>query len=426
MFYKNSFISLLVLIISFSVFAKDKKEIYLDNNATTKCDPAVLRAMIPYFSEKYGNSGSITHKHGRIARKAIDNAREQVAAAINAKPEEIIFTSGATESNNIAIKGVARAYKKINTKNHLITVVTEHKCVLNSFKDLEDEGFKVTYLNVQKNGLLNLDDLKQAITPDTLLISVMTVNNEIGVIQDIKEIGKICKEKGVLFHTDAAQAIGKVPFDVSKLNVDLVSISGHKMYGPKGIGALYIRTGVEVEPLFSGGGQEEGIRSGTLPVPLCVGLGEAITIATKVLPEESKRILKIRNKVLNKITSSLSEVYLNGDFENRLPGNLNLTFAKVDLADLIKRLDGFAISAGSACTAESHISYVIKALDPEEQMPPASIRVCLGRFNTEEEAMLFADKVISVVKKLRIEKPDAGKRLCDQKKKSKEFLDSVK
>lgn len=420
----RKFFTILLLIVPLFGFADSEQEIYLDNNATTQCDPAVFNAMSVYFTDKYGNAGSI-HEHGRIAREAVENARQQVATAIGAKPEEIIFTSGATESNNLAIKGVARAYKRITGKNHLITVVTEHKCVLESMKALEKEGFKVTYLNVQKNGLINLDDLKKAINQDTILVSVMTVNNEIGVIQDILEIGNICKGKGVLFHTDAAQAIGKIPFDLSKLNVDLVSISGHKIYGPKGIGALYIKTGIEIDPLVSGGGQEKGLRSGTVPVPLCVGLGEAITIAIKNLPEESKRILSIRNKMLDKITSSLDEVALNGDLENRLPGNLNLTFSKIDLADLLTAMKGFAISYGSACNAETHISHVIKALDPEEKMSPASIRVCIGRFNTEEEAMLFTDRLIEVIKTLRIDKPNAGKRICDLRKQAKEFLDSM-
>jgi len=415
-----------LLLLSISTFAK-AKEIYFDNNATTPCDIRIMKVMAPYFTEKFGNANSITHEHGRIAHIAVEKARNQIASGIGALPEEIIFTSGATESNNIAIKGVARMYKRLNGKNHIITAKTEHKCVLESFRELENEGFIVTYLDVQKNGLINLDDLKKVITHNTILVSIMTVNNEIGVIQNISKIGDICKKNGVFFHTDAAQAIGKIPFNVSEMNVDLVSISGHKMYGPKGIGAVYIKKGIEVQPLFSGGGQEGGIRSGTLPVPLCVGLGEAITVAIKEMPEESKRILKIRNQMYEKITKSLDGVYLNGDLKERIPGNLNLTFAKVDLADLLKELKGFAVSAGSACTSEAYLSYVIKALDPEETMPPASIRICIGRFNTEKEAVLLADRIIEVVKKLRIEKPDAGKRACDiLKEKSKQFIDSIR
>jgi cysteine desulfurase len=373
-----------------------KLPVYLDYQATTPMDPRVLEAMMPYFTTKFGNPHSRSHSYGWEAEEAVEKAREQVASLIKANPKEIIFTSGATESNNLAIQGAAHFYK--DKKNHIITVVTEHKCVLDTCRHLEvEEGFKVTYLPVQKNGLLDLEVLKKAITDKTLLVSVMAVNNEIGVIQPLKEIGKICREHGVFFHTDAAQAFGKIPLDVEEMNIDLMSISGHKIYGPRGVGALFVRRRprVRLNPIIKGGGQERGFRSGTLPTPLVVGFGEAAHIAQQEMKSENERIHALSEKFYNAITKAIPEVYLNGDKEHRIPGNLNLSFAYVEGESMIMAIRDLAVSSGSACTSASlEPSYVLRALGVTEDMAHTSIRFGFGRFTTEAEI----DYAVSVVK----------------------------
>src|SRR5262245_60148587 len=307
-----------------------KKPLYLDYQATTPMDPRVLEAMMPYFTEKFGNPHSRSHAFGWEAEEAVEKAREQVAKLINADPREIVFTSGATESNNLAIAGVARFYK--DKKNHIVTLVTEHKCVLDTCRHLEQEGFDVTYLPVEQNGLVDLEKLKAAITPKTAIVSIMGANNEIGVIQPLAEIGAICRERGVFFHTDCAQAYGKIPLDVDAMKIDLMSISGHKIYGPKGIGALYVRRKprVRLVALIHGGGQERGMRSGTLPAPLCVGLGEAAAICAREMASEAERLQKMRDHFLTSVKARLPEVFVNGDMAQRLPGNLNISFAYVE------------------------------------------------------------------------------------------------
>jgi cysteine desulfurase len=314
---------------------KPNRPIYLDYQATTPVDPRVLEAMLPYFAEKFGNPHSRSHSYGWEAEEAVEHARGQVASVIGADRKEIIFTSGATESNNLAVKGVARFYKE--RKTHVVTCVTEHKCVLESCRQLESEGFEVTYVPVQKNGLIRLEDLESAITDKTALVSIMAVNNEIGVIQPIEEIGAVCRRRGVFFHTDAAQAVGKIPLDVNEMNIHLMSISGHKVYGPKGVGALYVRRRprVRLHPQMSGGGQERGLRSGTVPAPLCVGLGKACEIAEQEMAVESERLGHLRDRMLKGIMEQLPEVYLNGDPEHRIPGNLNLSFAHVEPEDAL-------------------------------------------------------------------------------------------
>ena len=372
-----------------------KFPIYLDYQATTPVDPRVLEKMLPWFTEKFGNPHSRSHAFGWEAEAATDLAREQVASLIGATEKEIVFTSGATESNNIAIKGVARFYK--DKKNHIITPVTEHKCVLDSCRHLEQEGFELTYLPVKKNGLVDLEELRAAITDKTLLVSVMAVNNEIGVIQPLAEIGKICREKGVFFHTDAAQAFGKIPLDVEAMNIDLMSISGHKVYGPKGIGALYVRRRprVRLEAIFSGGGQERGFRSGTLATPLVVGLGEAASIAKADMGKDAEHIRRLYNKFLTEILDGVKDVYLNGDREQRWPGNLNLSFAYIEGESMIMALKDLAVSSGSACTSASlEPSYVLRSLGVAEDMAHTSIRFGLGRFTTEAEI----DYAISLIK----------------------------
>jgi cysteine desulfurase len=382
------------------------KPIYLDYQATTPMDPRVLDAMMPYFIEKFGNPHSRNHAHGWEAEKAVEQARQQVAELIGADEREIVFTSGATESNNLAISGVARFYK--DRKNHIVTVVTEHKCVLDTCRHLEQEGFEVTYLPVRTDGLIDLDALKAAITPKTVVVSVMAVNNEIGVIQPLAEIGKICRERGVFFHTDAAQAFGKIPLDVNAMNIDLMSISGHKIYGPKGIGALYVRRKprVRMVALIHGGGQERGFRSGTLPTPLCVGLGEAAAIAKREMAEETARLTKLRDRFYDSVKSRLPEVYLNGDFENRIPGNLNLSFAYVEGEGLMMGIKDLSVSSGSACTSASlEPSYVLRALGVEEELAHTSLRIGFGRFTTEDEVDYAADRIVEAVQKLRAMSP---------------------
>jgi cysteine desulfurase len=379
-----------------------KMPIYLAYQATTPCDPRVVEVMLPYFTEKFGNPHSRNHQYGWEAEEGVEKARKQVAAIIGADEREVIFTSGATESNNLAIKGVMRFHK--DKRNHMITTLTEHKCVLDSARHMEMEGVEVTYLPVQQNGLVDLEKLKAAITPKTALVSIMAVNNEIGVIQPLAEIGKICRERHVYFHTDAAQAVGKIPLDVNAMNIDLMSISGHKIYGPKGIGALYVRRKprVRLEALIHGGGQERGFRSGTLPTPLCVGLGEAAAIAQREMGAEVERLRFLRDKLLDGVTKALPEVFVNGDLEQRIPGNINIAFAYVEGEGLMMGIKNLSVSSGSACTSASlEPSYVLRALGVEEELAHTSIRFGLGRFTTEQEVDYAVEHVVSAVKRLR-------------------------
>jgi cysteine desulfurase len=380
-----------------------KLPIYLDNHATTPVDPRVLDAMLPYFKDNFGNAASRNHAFGWVAEEAVEKARKQIAELIGATSKEIIFTSGATESNNLAIKGVAQMYAERG--NHIITAATEHKAVLDTCKHLEKEGVRVTYLPLKGDGLIDLDMLKESFTDKTILVSIMYANNEIGVIQPIREIGKLCKERGVLFHTDAVQAVGKVPVNVIQDNVDLLSLSGHKIYGPKGVGALYVRRRsprVQLTSQMDGGGHERGMRSGTLNVPGIAGLGEACAIAGKEMAEETARLTYLRDKLKAKLESSLEETYINGTMEHRLPGNLNISFAYVEGESLLMGINDVAVSSGSACTSATlEPSYVLKALGLGDDLAHTSIRFGIGRFNTEEEIDYTADKIISVVNKLR-------------------------
>jgi len=381
-----------------------KLPIYMDNHATTPVDPRVLEAMMPYFSEKFGNAASRNHSFGWAAEEAVDKARNQVAAVINAKAKEIIFTSGATESDNLAIKGIVEFYK--DKGNHVITCVTEHKAVLDSCKALERAGrASVTYVRVDKDGLVDPDDIRKAITDKTVLISVMYANNEIGTIHPIAAIGKIAKEKGVIFHCDATQGVGKVPVDVEACGIDLLSLSAHKIYGPKGIGALYVRSKaprVRLTPIIDGGGHERGMRSGTLNVPGIVGLGAACEIGAKEMPTEIATLTDLRNRLQAGIFERLDEVYVNGHPTQRLPGNLNVSFAYVEGESLLMGINDVAVSSGSACTSATlEPSYVIRALGTDEELAHSSIRFGLGRFNTEEEVDYVADRVVKEVKRLR-------------------------
>ena len=380
-----------------------KLPVYMDNHATTPVDPRVLEAMLPYFTNQFGNAASRNHSFGWQAEQGVDTAREQVAALINATSKEIIFTSGATESDNLAIKGVAEMYREKG--NHIITAVTEHKAVLDTCKRLEKHGCQVTYLPVSKEGLIDLDELRAAITDKTVLITIMYANNEIGVLQPIEEIGKIAKEKKVLFHTDAVQAAGKVPFDVQKMNVDLASISAHKMYGPKGVGALYVRRRnprVQLSAIIDGGGHERGMRSGTLNVPGIVGFGAACEVAQKEMPVEMERLRGLRDRLHQGITSRLDEIYPNGSMEHRLPHNLNVSFAYVEGESLLMGINDIAVSSGSACTSATlEPSYVLKALGVGEDLAHTSIRFGIGRFNTEEEVDYVVDRLVETVSRLR-------------------------
>ena len=380
-----------------------KLPIYMDNHATTRMDPRVLSAMTPYFTEIFGNSASRNHSFGWQAEEAVEKSRKQIADLIGANSKEIVFTSGATESNNLAIKGVAQMYAEKG--NHIITAATEHKAVLDTCKHLEKEGIRVTYLPVQSNGLIDLDMLRAAITDKTILVTIMYANNEIGVLQPIAEIGKIAKSKGVLVHTDATQAVGKVPVNVIKDNIDLLSLTGHKIYGPKGAGALYVRRKnprVQITAQMDGGGHERGMRSGTLNVPGIVGLGEACAICQTEMEDEAKRMQFLRDKLKNKLESELDEVYVNGTMEQRLPNNLNISFAYVEGESLLMGINDIAVSSGSACTSATlEPSYVLKALGAGDDLAHSSIRFGLGRFNTEEEVDYVSNKVIDVVKKLR-------------------------
>ena len=378
------------------------RPVYLDYQATTPVDPRVFEAMRPYFSEMFGNPHSVDHVYGREVEEAVEKAREHVAALIGAEAREIVFTSGATESNNLAIKGAARFLK--DRRNHVVTVATEHKCVLESVSDLEREGISSTVLPVKPDGLLDLDVLKQALTDNTALLSVMAVNNEIGVIQPLAEIGAICREHGVLFHTDAAQGAGKIPLDVAEMNIDLMSFSGHKIYGPKGIGALYVRRRprVRLEPLFSGGGQERGLRSGTLPAPLCIGLGAACVIAKEEMANEATRIDFQARRLSWALGVSLP-VQLNGHPNQRIPGNLNYRFDGIDAGDLLEAVAAdVAASTGSACTsAEVEPSYVLRALGLSDEQAASSIRFGLGRFTTDAEIDRAASALITAARRLQ-------------------------
>jgi cysteine desulfurase len=380
-----------------------KLPIYMDYHATTPMDPRVFEAMRPYFVEIFGNSASRNHSFGWQAEEATEKARKQIADLVGANSKEIVFTSGATESNNLAIKGVAEMYAEKG--NHIITAATEHKAVLDTCKRLEKSGVRVTYLPVQQNGLVDLQQLSDAITDKTILISIMYANNEIGVIQPVAEIGKLAKSRGVLFHTDAVQAVGKVPVNVIADNVDLMSITGHKLYGPKGVGALYVRRKsprVQLTAQIDGGGHERGMRSGTLNVPGIVGLGAACAICKAEMPEETKRLSFLRDKLRNKLESELDECYINGTMEHRLPHNLNISFAYVEGESLLMGINDIAVSSGSACTSATlEPSYVLKALGAGDDLAHSSIRFGLGRFNTEEEVDYVGNKVVDVVKKLR-------------------------
>lgn len=380
-----------------------KFPIFMDNHSTTPMDPRVLEAMLPYFVEKFGNAASRNHAFGWEAEKAVDQAREQIAHLIHCDPKEIIFTSGATESDNLALKGVAEMYREKG--NHIITVVTEHKAVLDSCKRLEKMGYEVTYLPVKADGMVDLNLLKAAITEKTILISVMMANNEIGVIQPVAEIGKIAKERGVIFHCDATQGVGKIPVDVQAMGIDVMAFSAHKMYGPKGIGALYVRKKnprVRIAPIIDGGGHERGMRSGTLNVPGIVGFGKACELSDKEMVEESARLTQLRERLRQGILKGLDEVYLNGDPIQRLPGNLNMSFAYVEGESLLMGLKEIALSSGSACTtATLEPSYVLRSLGVGSDLAHSSLRFGLGRFNTEEEVDYVVQRVVETVRRLR-------------------------
>ena len=377
-----------------------KFPIYLDHHATTPVDPRVLEAMLPYLTSKFGNAASRSHSFGWAADEAVETARAQVASLISARKDEIVFTSGATESDNLAIKGIAEARR--GKGNHIITLVTEHKAVLDSCKRLEKYGYRVTYLRVQKDGLVDLDELRGAVNDATILVTIMAANNETGVLQPIPEIGKLCRDHGVIFHSDAAQAIGKIPIDVVQQNIDLLSISAHKAYGPKGVGALYVREGIEIAPTIDGGGHERGMRSGTLNVPGIIGLGKACEICHEEMPQESCRIAGLRNRLHEKLKVGLGEIFVNGSMEHRLPGNSNISFADVDGEELMTAIDDVAVSSGAACTS-AHIepSYVLKALGISDELAQSSIRFGIGRFNNEPEIDYVAGKIIHAVQQLR-------------------------
>ncbi|KAI2473284.1 cysteine desulfurase [Annulohypoxylon bovei var. microspora] len=379
-----------------TVLEEGQRPIYLDMQATTPVDPRVLDAMLPFFVNVYGNPHSRTHAYGWESEKAVEEAREHIAKLIGADAKEIIFTSGATESNNMSIKGVARFFGRSGKKKHIVTSQTEHKCVLDSCRHLQDEGFDVTYLPVQTNGLISMQELEAAIRPDTVIVSIMAVNNEIGVIQPLEEIGKLCRQKKVFFHTDGAQAVGKIPLDVNAMNIDLMSISSHKIYGPKGIGACYVRRRprVRLEPIISGGGQERGLRSGTLAPPLVVGFGEACRIAKQELDYDSKRIKTLSDRLLKGLLA-LEHTSQNGDPDRFYPGCVNVSFAYVEGESLLMALKDIALSSGSACTSASlEPSYVLRALGNSDESAHSSIRFGIGRFTTEQEI----DYVLKAVK----------------------------
>ena len=380
-----------------------KLPIYMDNHATTQMDPRVLEAMLPFFGNVFGNAASRNHAFGWEAEKAVEVAREQVAKLIGCTPKEIIFTSGATESNNLAIKGIAEMYRDRGT--HIITQVTEHKAVLDTCKKLEKQGYRVTYLPVQANGLIDVEDLRRAMDEKTILVSIMYANNEIGVIQPVAEIGKLCHEKGVIFHTDGVQAVGKIPVNVQTDNIDVLSLTAHKIYGPKGVGALYVRRRnprVQISEQINGGGHERGMRSGTLNVPGIVGLGAACEIAGAEMAVESERLQELRDYLKAKFEKALDYVHVNGDMQHHLPGNLNVSFVYVEGESLLMGINDIAVSSGSACTSATlEPSYVLKALGLGDDVAHSSIRFGLGRFNTKAEVDYVSDKLIDVVSKLR-------------------------
>jgi cysteine desulfurase len=380
-----------------------KLPVYMDNHATTAMDSRVLQEMMPYLTEKFGNAASRNHAFGWVAEEGVEKARAQIAKLIGATAKEIVFTSGATESDNLAIKGVAEVYRQKG--DHIITAVTEHKAVLDTCKRLETSGYRVTYLPVRKDGLIDLEELKRAVDDKTILVTIMAANNEIGVLQPLDDIGKLCHERGIIFHTDAAQAVGKIPLDVNRQNLDLLSISGHKLHGPKGVGALYVRRrnpAVKLAPILDGGGHERGMRSGTLNVPGIVGLGKACEIASQEMREESCKLAGLRNRLRERIMTRLDEVYINGSMEHRLPGNLNLTFTHVEGESLLMGINDIAVSSGSACTSATlEPSYVLKALGADDDLAHSSIRFGLGRFNTEVEVDYVADRVVETVSRLR-------------------------
>ena len=377
--------------------------IYMDNHATTPMDPRVLEAMLPYFGKIFGNAASRNHQFGWEAEQAVDLAREQVAKLIGCTPKEIIFTSGATESNNLAIKGIAEMYREKG--NHIITQVTEHKAVLDTCKKLEKQGYDVTYLPVETDGLVSVEKLKAAITDKTILVTIMYANNEIGVVQPIAEIGKLCHEKGILFHTDAVQAVGKIPVNVQSDNIDVLSMTAHKIYGPKGVGMLYVRRRnprVQISEQINGGGHERGMRSGTLNVPGIVGLGKACEICMNEMEAEGKRETELRDYLKNKLEAALDYTQVNGNMEHHLPGNLNMSFVYVEGESLLMGINDIAVSSGSACTSATlEPSYVLKALGLGDEVAHSSIRFGLGRFNTKAEVDYVSDKLIDVVLKLR-------------------------
>ncbi|WP_374619715.1 IscS subfamily cysteine desulfurase [Pandoraea sp.] len=375
--------------------------IYMDYSATTPIDPRVVDKMLPYLREQFGNPASRSHSFGWAAEQAVEEAREEVAKLVGADPREIVWTSGATESNNLAIKGAAHFYQ--GKGKHLITVKTEHKAVLDTTRELEREGFEVTYLDVKDDGLLDLDVFKAALRPDTILVSIMAVNNEIGVIQDIETLGEICREKGIIFHVDAAQATGKMPIDLGKLKVDLMSFSAHKTYGPKGIGALYVRRKprVRIEAQIHGGGHERGMRSGTLATHQIVGMGEAFRLAREEMASENERVRMLRDRLLRGLTE-MEEVYVNGDMEQRVPHNLNISFNFVEGESLIMAIKDVAVSSGSACTSASlEPSYVLRALGRNDELAHSSIRFTVGRFTTEQEVDYVVELLKRKIGKLR-------------------------
>ncbi|MFO1153402.1 MAG: IscS subfamily cysteine desulfurase [Rhodospirillales bacterium] len=393
-----------------------KMPVYLDYQATTPTDPRVVAAMLPYFTQAFGNPHSRSHGYGLAAEDAVERARRQIAGLIAADAREIVFTSGATEANNLAIKGAARFAAlhypvgdgQSPPRRRIITPVTEHKCVIESCRALADEGFDIVWLPVQPSGLIHLDQLAAALDDTTLLVSVMAVNNEIGVVQPLAEIGRLARAHGALFHTDAAQAAGKIPLDVTAMNLDLVSVSAHKMYGPKGIGALYVRRRprVRLAPLLSGGGQERGLRSGTLPTPLIAGFGEACRIAGEEMTEEMARLARLRDRLRQGLAERLPSVYLNGDADRRIAGNLNFAFEGVDGEELLTALDDVAVSSGSACSSASvEPSYVIRALGRDRSLAEASIRIGLGRFTTPAEIDYAVARIASEVERIRAGKP---------------------
>jgi cysteine desulfurase len=379
-----------------------KLPIYLDNHATTPLDPRVLEAMMPFLTSRFGNAASNSHSFGWEAAAAVEMARRQIATAIGASAREIVFTSGATESDNLAIKGAAEALREKG--NHIITAVSEHKAVLDSCMRLEKSGCRVTWLPVRGDGLIDLDQLKDAFTDGTILVTIMAANNETGVLQPIEEIGRLCRERGVLFHSDAVQALGKVPLDVDRANLDLASLTAHKLYGPKGCGALYVRhdATVQVVPMIDGGGHESGLRSGTLNVPGIVGFGKACEIAQQDMAEESSRVTGLRNRLRDRLLAELDQVVINGCTEHRLPGNLNMSFLHVEGETLLTGLHDVALSSGSACSSgKTHASYVLKALGLSDEAAGSAIRFGIGRFNTEAEIDYVAGRVIELVKNLR-------------------------